>query len=183
MPRKPGNYSRFDAGKQEIFRCWCGVAGVIALLADSQNTPIRMAWAGWPQAGWNHAGRGSVPTQEEKFPGDFRSAFHAPIRKSGIPDPKTGKSFSDFAEILLTKHNHLAKGDHGFLVSTVGFDTTIAFSEFGVIFGFNQSIGNLNEKRLEVGAGSGNPRSYIVFQYCLCRFNRCFEYKLTNRCV
>jgi len=57
-----------DSAKQEILQCWCGAAGVIALLADSQNTP--MAWAGWPQAGWNHIGRGSVPTQEAKFPVD-----------------------------------------------------------------------------------------------------------------
>lgn len=85
MTRKPENYSRFDAGKQEIFRCWCGVAGVIALLADSQNTPIRMAWAGWPQAGWNHTGRSSVPTQEEKISGGFTQRFPC-------PDPKKRNS-------------------------------------------------------------------------------------------
>ena len=53
---------------------------MIALLADSQNTPIRMAWAGWPQAGWNHAGRGSAPTQEAKIPVDSR-CFPGPVPK------------------------------------------------------------------------------------------------------
>lgn len=85
MTRKPENCSRSDAGKQEILRCWCGAAGVIALLADSQNTPIRMAWAGWPQAGWNHTGRGSVPTQEEKISGGFTQRFPC-------PDPKKRNS-------------------------------------------------------------------------------------------
>ena len=84
MTRRLENYSRSDAGKQEILRCWCGVAGVIALLADSQNTPIRMAWAGWPQAGWNHTGRGFVPTQEAKFPVDSRCL--------PCPDPKIRNS-------------------------------------------------------------------------------------------
>ena len=63
---------------------------MIALLADSQNTPIRMAWAGWPQAGWNHAGRGSVPTQEAKFP--------VVSRCFPCPDPKKRNSRSENRE-------------------------------------------------------------------------------------
>ena len=79
-----------DSAKKEILRCWYGAAGVIALLADSQNTPIRMAWAGWPQAGWNHTGRGAVPTQEAKFP--------AVSQRFSCPDPIKRNSRSENRE-------------------------------------------------------------------------------------
>ena len=83
---------------------------MIALLADSQNTPIRMAWAGWPQAGWNHAGRGSVPTQEAKFPVSLR-AFHVSwliVRNSAAEVEESSRCFREFTidEIKSGKRFH-----------------------------------------------------------------------------
>lgn len=72
---------------------------MIALLADSQNTPIRMAWAGWPQAGGNHTGRGSMPTQEAKFPVDL-CAFHVSlliVRNSAAEVEEFSRCFCGFS--------------------------------------------------------------------------------------
>ena len=41
------------------------------------------------------------------LPATSPGAFHALFRKWGIPDPKTGNNFSDFAENLLTKYTEL----------------------------------------------------------------------------
>lgn len=51
---------------------------------------------------------------------------------------------------------HAADGDDGFLVTTVSFDAAVANAEFRVILGFNDSVGDLNKKRFQVGARFGD---------------------------
>ena len=51
---------------------------------------------------------------------------------------------------------HAANGDDGFLVSTVSLDAAVTDTEFRVIFGFNDSVGDLDKNRLQVGTRFGD---------------------------
>ena len=87
-------YCQIDPSKgksQEILRCWCEVAGVMVLMADSQNTLIRITWTGWPPACENHTGRRSMPTQEAEIP---------VIKCFPCPDPKKWNSRSENRELF-----------------------------------------------------------------------------------
>jgi hypothetical protein len=43
---------------------------------------------------------------------------------------------------------HPAYRNNSFLVTTPGFESAVAFSELRVMFGLDQGVGNLDEKRL-----------------------------------
>lgn len=47
---------------------------------------------------------------------------------------------------------HAVNGDDGFLVTATSLDAAITYTKFRMIFGFNNGIGNLNEKRFKAGA-------------------------------
>ena len=51
---------------------------------------------------------------------------------------------------------HAANGDDGFLVTSTGFDSAVTFTEFGVILGLDQGIGNLNQKGFQASTGFGD---------------------------
>ena len=51
---------------------------------------------------------------------------------------------------------HAANGNDGFLVTAAGFDSAVTFTKFGVIFGLNHGIGNLNQKRFQTSTGFGD---------------------------
>ena len=51
---------------------------------------------------------------------------------------------------------HAENGDDGFFVAAVSLDTAITDTKFGVIFGLNDSVGNLDKNRLQVGTRLGD---------------------------
>ena len=51
---------------------------------------------------------------------------------------------------------HAANGDDGFLVTAVRLDAAVANAEFRVILGFNDSVGDLDKNRLQVGTRFGD---------------------------
>ena len=51
---------------------------------------------------------------------------------------------------------HAANGDDGFLVAAVSLDAAVTNAELRVILGFNDSVGNLDKNRLQVGARPGD---------------------------
>ncbi len=58
---------------------------------------------------------------------------------------------------------HLADSDDGFLVTTVRFDSAVTRSEFRMICGADQGIGNLDEERFETGSGLRDPSGFDMF--------------------
>ena len=55
---------------------------------------------------------------------------------------------------------HLAYSDNGFLVSSAGLDPAVAFREFRMLLGVDESIGYLNQKRFEKRTCTGNARGF-----------------------
>ena len=51
---------------------------------------------------------------------------------------------------------HSADGDDGFLVAAASLQTAVAFLELRVLFRVDDSVGDLNEERLEEGPGTGD---------------------------
>ena len=69
---------------------------------------------------------------------------------AGIVDLARGKDVPDSGQ------EHLANGDDGFLVTPVRPDATVTLDKFRVIFGIDESVSDLNKKRLKAGARLGN---------------------------
>ena len=65
---------------------------------------------------------------------------------AGIVDLARGKDVPDSGQ------EHLANGDDGFLVTPVGLDAAITLDKFRVILGIDESVSDLNKKRLQVTA-------------------------------
>ena len=58
---------------------------------------------------------------------------------------------------------HAANGDDGFLVTAVSLDAAVTDAEFGVILGFNDSVGNLDKNRLQIGTRFGDAGRFDGF--------------------
>lgn len=52
---------------------------------------------------------------------------------------------------------HPAYRNNSFLVTTADFDPPVAFPELRVMLGFDQGVGELNKKRLEINSGTRDP--------------------------
>lgn len=52
---------------------------------------------------------------------------------------------------------HPAYRNNRFLVTTAGFESSVAFPELRVMLGLNQGVGEMNEKRLEINSGMRDP--------------------------
>lgn len=55
---------------------------------------------------------------------------------------------------------HLADSDDSLFVSPVGFDSVIHLFEFRMLFGLGEGIGNLDQKRFQIGTGSGDAPGF-----------------------
>ena len=55
---------------------------------------------------------------------------------------------------------HPADGDDGLLVAAASLQAAVAFLELRVFVRVNDSVGDLDEERLEVGPGSGNAGGF-----------------------
>ena len=65
-----------------------------------------------------------------------------------------GFAFAD--HVPNSGQEHAANGDNGFLVAAVSLDAAVTDAEFGVILGFNDSVGDLDKNRLQVGTRFGD---------------------------
>ena len=65
-----------------------------------------------------------------------------------------GIGFSFAKHVPDSGQEHAANGDDGFLVTAVSLDAAVANAEFRVIFGFNDSVGDLDKSRLQARARS-----------------------------
>ena len=62
-----------------------------------------------------------------------------------------------------SSQDHFGNSNDGFLVSAIGFDTAITDPELGMVFGVDESVSDLNEKRFQIGTGAGNASALDVF--------------------
>ena len=62
---------------------------------------------------------------------------------------------------------HLADSDGCLFVTPVGFDPVIPLSKFRLLFGFDQGIGELDKKRLQITAGAGDPPGFQKRGFCI----------------
>ena len=69
---------------------------------------------------------------------------------AGIVNFASGKDVPDSGQ------EHLANGDDGFLVTPVRLDAAITLDKFRVILGIDESVSDLNKKRLQAAARLGN---------------------------
>ena len=75
-------------------------------------------------------------------------------KTNGCIRHKLGKDVPDSGQ------EHLAYSDNGFLVTSASFDPAVAFREFRMLLGVDESIGYLNQKRFEKRTCTGNARGF-----------------------
>ena len=75
-------------------------------------------------------------------------------KTNGCIRHKLGKDVPDSGQ------EHLAYSDNGFLVTSARFDPAVAFREFRMLLGVDESIGYLNQKRFEKRTCTGNARGF-----------------------
>ena len=86
-------------------------------------------------------------------------------------DKAIGAIRFSFAEnIPDSGQEHSAYSNDSLFVSTPRFQAQIAFPEFGMFFGFNESVSNLNEKWLQIVASLGNAsRFHMLGAFVIAR--------------
>ena len=74
-----------------------------------------------------------------------------------------GIRFGFFKDVPDSGQEHPANGDDGFLMAATRFQTLIPFSEFRVLFGTDERIGNLNKERLQIRTSPGDTGRFDRF--------------------